>query len=168
MEMWKLYNGENKALGKTVPRGSQLEEGQYYRVVVAIVINQEGKILITRRSKNKVNYPNYLECTCGSLLEDEDPSLGIQREIKEEVGLKISLEDLEFLGILKQRNKFSYVYLVETKAQDDDLNFPLEEVSGGGFYSKADFLEKLQGQDYAEPMKERLVWAYDHYIDRLK
>lgn len=167
MEMWKLYDGENKALGKTVPRGSQLEEGQYYRVVAAIIINQEGKILITRRSKNKANYPNYLECTCGTLGVDEDPKAGVQREIQEEVGLSPSLEDLKFLGILKQKNKFSYIYLLETQAQDQDLILQEEEVADGAFYSKEDFLKKLQGQDYAEPMKERLVWAYDFYIGRL-
>lgn len=168
MEEWKIYNENNEATGKLLPRGSHLEEGDYYRVVAAIIINKEGKILITRRSPEKINYPNKLECTCGTLKPDEDPKIGIQREISEEIGIKASLEDLEFLGILKQRDKFSYIYLLKTGAKDQDLSFQEEEVAGGGFYKKDDFLKFLDGEDYASPMKERLMWAYSYYKDLLR
>lgn len=168
MEKWKLYDENNQTLGKVVNRGDSLEEGEYYRVVGAVILNQEGKILIPRRSKEKESYPDFLEITCGSLYPDEEPIRGMQREIQEETGLKVEKEALDFLGILKQKNKFTYMYLLQVDAKDEDLVLQKEEVAEAAFYSKEDFLKIFFSQGYAPPMKERLEWAYPHYIDKLK
>lgn len=168
MDLWKLYDKNNKPLGKIVPRGTPLKPGEYYHVGCVIIINQEGKILITRRSQEKINYPLFLECTCGTLNPEEDPLEGSLREVHEETGLPAKKEDLEFLGILRQEDKFSYIYLAQIDAKTEDLRLQKEEVAQGGFFSKEEFFSYLENGDYAPPMEERLRWAYPYYKDLLR
>ena len=56
--------------------------------VAAIILNEEGKILLVRRSLN-ITYPGLWCIPCGYLEYDEDVRVGIVREIAEETNLVI-------------------------------------------------------------------------------
>lgn len=60
------------------------------KVSVAAFIYHQGKALIVRRSKKEKFLPGAYEIPGGKLDFGENPKTGVVREIKEEVGLKIT------------------------------------------------------------------------------
>ena len=77
-------------LGKTAPRGIDLPNGEYHVVVMGVITNQEGKLLLARRSASKIGAPGKWECSAGSVLAGETSAAAIVREIREELGLELS------------------------------------------------------------------------------
>ena len=61
--------------------------------VAAIVFNEEGRILMVRRSPN-ISYQGLWCIPCGYLEYDEDVRNGLAREIKEETGLVIKPKEV--------------------------------------------------------------------------
>lgn len=65
------------------------------KVAVAVITDDQQKILITRRSEH-ISYGGFWEFPGGKLELNETPGLALIREIKEEVGLDVL--HYEFLG----------------------------------------------------------------------
>jgi 8-oxo-dGTP diphosphatase len=63
--------------------------------VVAAIIRSAAKILITRRF-NDVHLPGYWEFPGGKVEQDETLEAALEREIREELGLKIHVDDEYF------------------------------------------------------------------------
>lgn len=59
-------------------------------IVTAAIIAFQGRILLTKRRKD-VPYPDYWEFPGGKLESGEDPADCIVREIREELGIEISV-----------------------------------------------------------------------------
>ncbi|MCL4439027.1 MAG: (deoxy)nucleoside triphosphate pyrophosphohydrolase [Firmicutes bacterium] len=62
-------------------------------IVTAAIIHKEDKILIAQRKKN-VDHGLKWEFPGGKLNFGEDPRVGLQREIKEELDMEIEVKDI--------------------------------------------------------------------------
>jgi isopentenyldiphosphate isomerase len=104
------------------------------------VCREEEKdyIYLQLRSDLKKDYPNLLDITsAGHLLASETVQDGI-REIKEEIGIDVTFNELVPLGIfsytvIKENfidNEFANVFLYKSKNTLDDFTVQREEVSG--------------------------------------
>ncbi|GAA0359518.1 NUDIX hydrolase [Bacillus horti] len=104
-----------------------------------IVVQQEGKtyLLFQKRAAVKKDSPNLLDITAaGHILDNEEIEDGI-REVEEEIGLSLSIEQMVSLGIIRWDltkgkhidREFCYVYLYMDQ-HFPKFTFQLEEVSG--------------------------------------
>ncbi|KTD17236.1 8-oxo-dGTP diphosphatase MutT [Legionella jordanis] len=59
------------------------------KVAVAVIFNEEGKVLITRRPLQTA-HGGFWEFPGGKLELNEEPAMALQREVEEEVGLEIT------------------------------------------------------------------------------
>lgn len=62
---------------------------KYQQIAVSGFISHNGKALVVRRSNDNTFLPRYWETAGGKLEWGEDPTLGLIREVKEEVGLMV-------------------------------------------------------------------------------
>ena len=85
-ELWDLYNVNREKMGILHRRGESIESGYYHLVVSIWIMNNKGEYLMSQRHPNKL-YPEYWECTGGSVLAGETSLHGAIREVKEELGL---------------------------------------------------------------------------------
>jgi isopentenyldiphosphate isomerase len=90
------------------------------------------------RSDLKKDYPNLFDITAaGHILAHESIENGI-REVKEEIGIDVTMDELVSLGVLKYCVKkgnmidkeLANVYLYENNKVIEDYNLQLEEVAG--------------------------------------
>lgn len=58
-------------------------------IVHALILNDQGEVLIIKRQANDEVLPNVWDVPGGTLEDGEDPGVGIMRETREETGLEI-------------------------------------------------------------------------------
>ncbi|WP_417900360.1 NUDIX domain-containing protein [Bacillus haimaensis] len=105
-----------------------------------LVSREEGGeyIYFQLRSKQKKDYPNLLDITAaGHILATETVEAGI-REVKEEIGIDVTMGDLMPLGVIPYTNvhqelidrELAHVFLLVRKYEMEDFFLQPEEVSG--------------------------------------
>ena len=57
------------------------------KVINAVIINKEGKILLLHRTKDRKNFPDLWHTCSGTLEGKETPEQCLKREINEELGI---------------------------------------------------------------------------------
>ena len=93
MELWDIYDSERNKTGKIAERGKyKFKENEYHIVVIGVIINSKKEILISQRAQKK-KYPYLWECSGGSVLKDETSEEAAKRELKEELGIKITTKE---------------------------------------------------------------------------
>ena len=110
MEMIDIYNENREKTGEILPRGSRLGKGQYMLYVLAVLEDEYGKILATRRSLDKRWAAGAWEIPGGSARSGENSEAAVLREIVEETGLDIA----------KHKGKLIYSYKNEDTESGDN------------------------------------------------
>ena len=96
-EIIDIYDENRVFTGRSVERGTFLNEGEFMLNILAIIQNAEGKFLITQRSMDKSWGAGWWEVPGGGVSAGETTSTSIVREVAEEVGLDVSGEELNVL-----------------------------------------------------------------------
>lgn len=118
MEIWDILDGDGKPTGKTMIKGETIPEGQYHLGADIWIINSENKILIQKRSPQKVLCPNVWAMTGGSVINGESSRQTIERETMEELGIKLNTEKAQLLKRIKSDDVWIDTYFIK---QDIDL-----------------------------------------------
>ena len=93
-EMIDVYDRDRNHTGLTIPReGAFLKEGQYMLYVLALIENQDGRLLVTQRSLEKHWGAGWWEIPGGGVRAGETTLDALKREIPEEVGLVVNDEE---------------------------------------------------------------------------
>ena len=99
---------------KTITKAEKLEvhEKGILHKAVTILIFHNGKVLITKRSKNKFLWPNYWECSCSTdVIKNESFRKAALRACKKELGLDEKNVDLKLI------DKFYYKAVYKEKGK---------------------------------------------------
>jgi isopentenyl-diphosphate delta-isomerase type 1 len=114
----------NKVIG-SISRGNAHSSGdKIYRTVFIIVKDNKGKILLQQRSQTKDLYPGCWDLSVGGHVKyGQSYMAAAKEELREELGIDASMEDLKFLGevlvTLKKSKEFFHVF--EYKLKKDDV-----------------------------------------------
>ena len=84
--------------------------------------------MIQQRASTSKKYPGYLETVSGGVEKDEDAITGIIRELEEELGIRVSKDNLIFIGSYARVNDFVEVFLLKTNIDIEDLKLQEDEV----------------------------------------
>ena len=122
MEKWDLLDKEGNFSGKTMVRGEPIPDGFYHLVVDSWIVDNDGKLLITRRSPEK-SYAGMWEPTTGSAKAGETSLQAVIRETAEETGIDISQKDIVFYGRFRHDGVryFRDVYVIRMDYSLDDV-----------------------------------------------
>ena len=129
MEKWDLYTKDRQYTGKTMIRGEKIPEGFYRMVVHVCIFNSKGEMLIQQRQANKSGWSNLWDMSVGGhTLAGESSSQGAMREVSEEIGLALSLEQRRPALTIDFDTGFDDIYTVVSDVDIDSLTLQQEEV----------------------------------------
>lgn len=143
MELRDIYNSKGYKTGVRKERSEKLEDGEYYLATEVWIINSCSKILIQQRSSNKDVLPNMWGLTTGCMVSGEGTAEGALREVKEEIGLSIEKDELNFIRRIFRENSIWDIYFVYKDVELSKLILQKEEVSNVKFVSIEEFNNML-------------------------
>lgn len=141
MEQLQVFDENKEMLNESVDRDKklQLPDGKYFMVILVFIENQHHQYLIQKTSVEK---DSIYATTGGHVTYGDTGIFTAQKELKEELGIDVSLEELKYIDTLKYPKAYCEIY----------------------YLSKEIDLEKIQLQ---EEEVEKVEWMTEEEIERL-
>ena len=158
MELVDKLNNKYEPLNKVGERSEKIL-GEYNQIVHVWIMNDKKEFLIQKRSLNKKVFPGMWSQTGGGVDAGETITQGALRESKEELGIDISEDKIEFMLSFKRKYNFLNIMLAKINVDINDLNIQKEEVSEVKWVDK-DTLIKMHNDGELAP-------SLDIYFDML-
>lgn len=168
-EFFDVLNEDGEYINKIASRDECHKEGLWHRAtVVFIVSNDNKKVLLQQRSKTKKLWPNLWDITAGGhALAGE---LGYQaaiRETKEEIGINIDKESLEFIGSTRSENvkddivnrHFNEFYIAHADVDVNNIVLQESEVQDIKWFDKENVIKKVKN-NYDGLTEKKGCWEY--------
>ena len=159
MELLDIYDKQGEKLNYSISREVAHKEGLWHKIACMFIINNRGEVLMQKRSHLKKNNPNGWGCSAsGHIDAGENLITGALRELDEEIGVKISEKDLNYIGtVFENYNNngmkiahISEVYIIHKDIDLKNLTLQKEEVSDAKYYT----IEDAEKTDFAKNHRE--------------
>ena len=170
MELLDIVDEENNLTGKVEDREIIHKKGLWHREVGICIMNEEGKVLIQKRSADKKQAPNKWGMTAGHVDSGEEPVKVAVREVFEEIGLELKEDEMEFLFVIKKskklsetqyNNNFQYIYFARSNKKIEEYVIQEEELSEVKYISVEELENVIKNKD------ERYTFSKSEYFEVL-
>lgn len=140
-----MYDINRNKTDRTWVRGKELKSGDFHLVVHVCIFNSNGEMLIQQRQSFKEGWPNLWDLTAGgSALAGDTSQTAAERELYEEIGLKVDFQQVRPHLTINFENGFDDFYLIQEEVQLHMLTLQYEEVQNVKWASKADILTMIK------------------------
>lgn len=148
MELFDVYNMDRGKTGKTLERGAFRDCG-YYTVVHACVFNKKGEMLIQQRQPFKDGWANLWDVTMGGhAVAGENSRNAAERELFEEIGLKLDFSSLRPNLTVNFDNGFDDYYLIEMEPDIETLSLQYEEVQRVKWATREEIIALIESGEF--------------------
>ncbi len=148
MELLDIYDDFGNLTGKTVVRGNKyntLKSNEHIALAVIFIENSKGEFLIQKASVEK---GNIFSSTGGHVTSKETPLTTVIREVKEELGIDISGDDVISLGYLLYDMPIRYMYYLKKDIDINDVTIQKEEVAYVKYASVQEILDLIKNNKF--------------------
>lgn len=160
VELWDVYTKDRIKTDKKHIRGKKKTEGEYRLVVHICIFNSKNEMLIQQRQPFKHGWPNMWDLTVGgSSIAGESSTEAAEREVYEELGLKINLSNTRPSFTINFQDGFDDYYLIKHDVDIEELALQKEEVRSVKWAGKEEIL-KMQEDGTFIP-----YWFLDKLFD---
>ena len=135
MELLDVYDSQGNKTGRIVERGKRDEtfgEDEHIAVAIIYIENDEGKFLIQKTSKEK---GGHYSSTGGHIDHGEDAYSTIIREVKEELGIDISSDNVVDLGHICVDFPVRFMFYLKKNIDLNDIVLQESEVESVSYMS---------------------------------
>ena len=168
-ELLDVLNENGEFTNQIETREECHNKGLWHKAVVVFIISMDNKmILLQQRSANKKLWPNLWDITAGGhVLSGEFGYQTVIRETKEEIGVDITKNDLEFIGGTRSENisgnivnrLFNEFYIVHKDLDINDIILQEDEVQEIKWFNKEEVISRIN-DNYKELTDKIGCWNY--------
>ena len=159
-ELRDLYDINSNKTDKTYYKGECIPEGFYPMVVMIVIRNSKGEFLMQKRVKSK---GGDWGVTGGHPKSGETPLQGIITEIKEELGLDFSNENIiEYDSGCDGKDCFK-MYFVTKDVNIEDITIQKEELTEVRWFS----MEELRNMVDTKELNQNQISCFEKVCDFL-
>ena len=160
MEILDIYDDNGNLTGKQIVRGDnkiKLGPNEHVAIVMIFIENNEGKFLMQKASIQK---DGMYAATGGHITSGETPYSTVIREVKEEIGIDISNDNLVYLGNFILGIPIRHMFYLKKDINLKDIIIQKEEVESVCYLSYEQIQELIQNNQLRESNKlvlERVI-----------
>ena len=153
-ELIDIVTKTGEPTGKTAPKSEIHSKGFYHNTAHLWLYTSKGDILLAQRSFNKAICPGLWDVSvAGHIDANETIEDGIIREAKEEIGLELSKENLQKIGVFPCfqtypngmiDNEFHHTFIAQLHVDLSKLTLQKEEVERVKLVSISQFKDLLE------------------------
>ena len=162
-EIVEILTEDGKETYKRINKTIAHKEGVCHGISAIALIDKDGKLLIQKRSANKKNEPNKWDLSSAGHIDiDETPEQAAVRELFEETGIKVEIEELKLIDTYLNKvkldkdtfiNHYTYLFLVQKDIDIKTLQMQESEVSEFIFVDKKKYNEIFNNKEMVEAIK---------------
>lgn len=150
-EMIDEYNLIGEKIG-VIDKDIAHKKGLWHKSVHVWIINKKNEVLLQYRCKDKKLYPDTWDASfAGHISAGESSIDAVIREGKEEIGINVDLNKLEYVltnkEIVKYKDidsrEFVDIFILRQDFSLDDISFQEEEVSDAKYVSIDEFFNLM-------------------------
>ena len=160
MEWLDVYDEKGKLTGKVAERGAFLPKDAYFLCAHVILENTDGLFLIQKRSDTKATRPGQWDITAGAVDAGETSLEGALREAKEEVGLTLPSEQMQFLFRDRRRSCFHDVWYIKMPFTVESCVMQESEVQAIRLVSAETLAHLVQQMEHRSPHYKQMLAAF--------
>ena len=151
-EMIDEYNYRGEKVG-VVDKDIAHKDGLWHKSVHIWILNDNNEILLQYRCAEKKLYPDTWDCSfAGHICAGETSIEAVLRDGKEELGIDVDLENLNYILTNRESikyedinsNEFVDIYILKQNVELDKIAFQAEEVSDAKYVSIEEFYELME------------------------
>ena len=162
MELWDVYDIDRNRTDKTMVRGEPFKSGNYHLVVHACIFNSKDEMLIQQRQPFKEGWPDKWDITVGgSAIKDETSQSAVERELAEELGLKLDFQKIRPHLTINFENGFDDIYLLRKDIDIKKLTLQYEEVRRVKWASKDEIFSMIENGKFIPYFQSLIQLFFD-------
>lgn len=169
-EIIDIVNAQGRLLGLRKRKNRAHRDGDWHRTAHVWVYNDRGEILFQQRSPTKDIFAGRWDITGGHLTAGEEYDEAVLRELEEELGVQVTIHDLEPFGIqqvveVDERNgivnrEFQKIYLLRSNRPASSFRLQTDEVTAVRFFR----LDELRALLCDEQQRQMFCPTYEYYL----
>lgn len=140
-----IIDKKNRLTGKLSNPEDANRHGYWHRGAHIFVFTPSGHVLVQRRSRATLQHAGLVELGAAGFVDSgETPEMAAARELKEEVGIAVSPNDLIFIGSTRYNHRWAklwsktsrgiiYNYAIMLPIEEPTLTLQHDEVEWAGF-----------------------------------
>lgn len=161
MELIDVYDSRRRLTGKVVERRS-VRPGEFRLVVHACIFDEEGRMLIQKRTSSKSTYPGLWDVTAGGqVTAGESSNEGASRELFEEMGIRRRFAPEDCACTAWFLYGFDDFY-VSGSSQKDSLLLRGEEVSAARWSNVHEIEDMIDSKEFVPYTKSFIRSLFDY------
>jgi isopentenyldiphosphate isomerase len=162
VELFDILDRDGNPTGRVAPKGSALQENQFYLGVHAYLCNAHGEYLLQRRTNTKDFLPGGWEIHMGHAIAGETSVVALQREISEEIGIQVDEHEIEQIMRLvwDEYHHMVDVFWICKDVPLAELKLQASEVEAVKYVSKEEMLELVKRMTYRPEAYRETVYRF--------
>lgn len=177
-ELIDIVDENGKYTGKTCLKSEAHKNGYFHPTIHVWLYTKDQQILLQKRALTKKVFPGLWDISvAGHIAAGEEIALAALREVSEEIGFEIQLENLDKIGTRKHMvnhpngiidNEFHHVYISELTTGIDRLVIQEEEVDELKLFPLETLLNTKHLENVLLPKYHNYyAFVYDKIIQKL-
>lgn len=158
MEKLDVFTRNGEYLGiKTKEECHAQNPGFYHKPAWTWAYNSKGEILVQKRAMQKKHFPGLWDMPCaGHVVAGESTKIGAIREAKEEIGIDVSEDEMQFMFEYIQEDawEIGQVFFFKLDKEIEEMTLQEEEVEEVKWLNFEAFKELLYSDKWVPMDKE--------------
>lgn len=152
-----LFDENKRPLGRRLLRGEAFGEGEYDWSVCCWILDGRGRLLLTKRSPEKLYYPGFWENTGGAARAGETGQEAMAREVWEETGIRAEPEEFCHLDSSREGHHLFDYFLLIRDVPLEQVRLQPEETCDKRWATLREVHEMIAGGLLADPIAKRFL-----------
>lgn len=169
MELIDIVDENGNFTGEVMDKEEAHDKNLLHNEVAVFIINDNKQVLLQKRSANKRFNPNKWALCAGHVDTRESLENAALRELNEEVGINISINDLKPFAereftIRDSNSHITYFYYIKSNLNENDFVIQKEELSEVKWFDLDKVIDMIKSEDETIVFKEERI----HLFEQLK